>query len=89
MNPVLTLSLIAALEGIVYQIRYRASSGQSVFSSSWSTMLTCVLRVWFVVAGASATIKGTPLWLVMAAYAIPAVATTFFTHKFQLKREAA
>lgn len=65
----LTLSLIAAVEAVVYLLRYRSASRPCWRTSAVHGFLIAATRVVWLEAGVSALLNDAPLWQLVVAYA--------------------
>lgn len=81
MSTVLLLAFVSIVESVVYLHRYRSAVTATRWISAASTLAVTACRVVFVAAGVSAAMREVPLWVVLAAYCVPAaVATALMPH---------
>jgi hypothetical protein len=80
------LALIGILEAVAFVWRYRASQAHRFTGTFLSTLAVCILRVLFVVTGASAVLKEAPIVPVVLAYAIPAALVSGYLDHIRSKK---
>lgn len=80
------LALIAVVEAVVYQSRYRSEVLGGPFTAAWWTFATQALRVVWLALGVSAFLAGADLVLVIAAYGFPAAVTVGVMRAWEKKR---
>lgn len=66
------LALIAVVEAVVLQARYRSAVVGGPFTAAWWTFATQALRVVWLAVGVGELMHGADLVLVIAAYGFPA-----------------
>jgi len=79
------LSLIAVIEAVVYQRRYRSATCGGPFEAAWWALLTCVLRFAAPLLGVSEFFRGGDPILLTAAYAVPAAMATWVVRWWELR----
>lgn len=72
----ISLALIAVVEAVVLQARYRSAVLGGPFAAAWWTFATCAVRVLWLVIGVGELMHGSDLVYVIAAYSFPAAAAT-------------
>lgn len=83
----ISLALIAVVEAIVLQARYRSAVVGGPFVAAWWTFATQALRVVWLSLGVSAFLAGSDVVLVIAAYGFPAAATVGVMRAMEEKRQ--
>lgn len=78
----LSLPIIGAVEAVVFWFRYRSAVGRCGRTSAFWTFAVCAVRVWFLLAGVSAVMRGHEAWVLIAAYAAPAALVTWGLHRW-------
>lgn len=81
------LALIAVVEAVVLQARYRSAVVGGPFAAAWWTFATCAVRVLWLALGVSAFLAGSDVVLVIAAYGFPAAATVGVMRAVEAKHE--
>lgn len=81
------LALIAVVEAIVYQARYRSAVLGGPFVAAWWTLLTQTLRVAWLAIGVGELMHGADLVLVIAAYGFPAAIAVGVMRAMEHRRE--
>jgi len=69
------LALIAVIEAVVYQARYRSAVLGGPFTAAWWTFATQALRVVWLSIGVGEIMRGADVVYVIAAYGFPAAVT--------------
>ena len=80
------LALIAVIEAVVYQARYRSAVLGGPFTAAWWTFATQALRVVWLAIGVGELMHGSDLVLVIAAYGFPAAAAVGVMRAWEKKR---
>ena len=80
------LALIAVIEAVVYQARYRSAVLGGPFTAAWWTLATQALRVVWLAIGVGELMRGADLVLVIAAYGFPAAATVGVMRSIEQRR---
>lgn len=84
----IALSLIAIVEGVVYQARYRSAVHGGPFSAAWWTFATCAVRVVWLALGVGEIMRGGDVVYVIAAYSFPAAAATGIMRAMEERADA-
>ena len=80
------LSLIAVVEAVVYQSRYRSAVVGGPFTAAWWTFATQALRVVWLATGVGELMHGSDLVLVIAAYGFPAAVAVGVMRAIETRR---
>lgn len=79
------LALIAVIEAVVYQRRYRSATHGGPLEAAWWALCTCVLRFAAPLLGVSEFFRGGDPVLLTAVYAVPAAIATWAMRAWELK----
>ena len=82
------LALIAVIEAVVYQRRYRSATHGGPLEAAWWALCTCVLRFAAPLLGVSEFFRGGDPVLLTAVYAVPAALATWAMRAWELTRGA-
>jgi len=82
------LALIAVIEAVVYQRRYRSATHGGPIEAAWWALCTCVLRFAAPLLGVSEFFRGGDPVLLTAVYAVPAAIATGLVRWWELKPTA-
>lgn len=82
------LALIAVVEAVVYQRRYRSATHGGPLEAAWWALCTCVLRFAAPLLGVSEFFRGGDPVLLTAVYAVPAALATWAMRAWELTRGA-
>ena len=80
------LALIAVVEAVVLQARYRSAVVGGPFVAAWWTFATQALRVAWLAIGVGELMHGADLVLVIAAYGFPAAFAVGVMRAMEKKR---
>lgn len=83
------LALIAVVEAVVYQRRYRSATHGGPLEAAWWALCTCVLRFAAPLLGVSEFFRGGDPVLLTAVYAVPAALATWAMRWWELRRTRA
>lgn len=87
MTTLWKLAILGTAEAVVILLRCKSAVEPGPMRSAFWTMATCVLRVVFVQTGISAVIDGMPMYVAIAAYALPAAVATYAVHALDDQHE--
>lgn len=79
------LALIAVIEAVVYQRRYRSATHGGPIEAAWWALCTCVLRFAAPLLGVSEFFKGGDPVLLTTVYAVPAALATWAMRWWELR----
>ena len=79
------LALIAVIEAVVYQRRYRSATHGGPIEAAWWALCTCVLRFAAPLLGVSEFFRGGDPVLLTAVYAVPAALATWAMRWWELR----
>ncbi|MFO0833678.1 MAG: hypothetical protein U0638_01805 [Phycisphaerales bacterium] len=82
------LALIAVIEAVVYQRRYRSATHGGPLEAAWWALCTCVLRFAAPLLGVAEFFKGGDPVILTAVYAVPAAIATWAMRWCELRRGA-
>ena len=80
------LALIAVIEAVVYQRRYRSATHGGPIEAAWWTLATQALSVVWLAIGVGELMHGSDLVLVIAAYGFPASVAVGVMRAWEKKR---
>lgn len=80
------LALIAVVEAVVLQARYRSAVVGGPFTAAWWTFATCAVRVLWLALGVGEIMHGSDVVLVIAAYGFPAAVCVGVMRAMEVKR---
>lgn len=80
------LALIAVVEAVVLQARYRSAVVGGPFAAAWWTFAACAVRVLWLALGIGEIVRGSDVVYVIAAYSFPAAAATGVMRAIEVKR---
>lgn len=81
------LALIAVVEAVVYQRRYRSATHGGPLEAAWWALCTCVLRFAAPLLGVSEFFRGGDPVLLTAVYSVPAAIATGLVRWWELRSE--
>ena len=81
------LAVIAVVEAVVYQARYRSAVLGGPFAAAWWTFATQALRVAWLAIGVGEFMHGADLVLVIAAYGFPTAIAAGVMRAIDQRRE--